>query len=222
MTDTCTRADGTAADVSLLIDYIEPCIFPGSDQGRLGTHMVLGASLGGHSAWHCALWESRIKDVVSVIGCPDYMELMRGRALSANMIGQSDDLVGTPAFPTSLYQAVQRTDPMCQLDADRGSSSPGKVKEALDGKRVLCLSGGQDTLVPHSKGQRFRVEFRPDGKLGNIQMQFRDLVDDEADHVFTEKMEACAANFIIECVESRAEGLEWVDGAPVGLISEHI
>jgi len=89
---------GTALDTSLLIDHrknlplwdevcrhirirnadclnhpVESYIFQGPDEPSIDQHLVLGISLGGHSAWQVLFNEPRVTAAVIIIGCPDYM-----------------------------------------------------------------------------------------------------------------------------------------------------
>lgn len=55
---------------------------------RIDQHLVLGVSLGGHSAWQTMFREERVEAGVVIIGCPDYMGesflLRRRRRLHAH------------------------------------------------------------------------------------------------------------------------------------------
>ncbi|KFY74205.1 hypothetical protein V499_05765 [Pseudogymnoascus sp. VKM F-103] len=67
--------NGTATDVSLLIDHVGSYIaedFQGV-MPEIGRNLVLGVSLGGHAAWQVLFAEPRVEAGVVVIGCPDYM-----------------------------------------------------------------------------------------------------------------------------------------------------
>lgn len=67
--------NGTAVDVSLLIDHVGSYIaedFPGV-MPEIGRNLVLGVSLGGHAAWQVLFAEPRVEAGVVVIGCPDYI-----------------------------------------------------------------------------------------------------------------------------------------------------
>ena len=76
---------GMMMDTIHLIDSLEGYLFgagggPGARTGGAGgagrqinQHLVLGVSLGGHSAWQLLFAEPRVTAGVIVIGCPDYM-----------------------------------------------------------------------------------------------------------------------------------------------------
>jgi hypothetical protein len=42
-------------------------------RGAVDQHLVLGVSLGGHSAWQAFFGEERVSAAVVIIGCPDFM-----------------------------------------------------------------------------------------------------------------------------------------------------
>lgn len=62
-------------DTSLLIDYLGSYIFLDADSPSIVQHVVLGFSLGGHGAWQLAFSDPRVKTVVVIVGCPDYMRM---------------------------------------------------------------------------------------------------------------------------------------------------
>ncbi len=60
---------GTVADTSVLMDVLPAYLFP--DGGvQVAHHLVLGVSLGGHSAWQLVFADPRITAAVVVVGCP--------------------------------------------------------------------------------------------------------------------------------------------------------
>jgi hypothetical protein len=81
---------GMVSDTRTLMDVIQGYLFPesgaaGVSEGHQATatagetakaidrHLVLGYSLGGHSAWQIMFAEPRVQAGVVVVGCPDYM-----------------------------------------------------------------------------------------------------------------------------------------------------
>jgi len=63
---------GTAADTSLLIDHLGSYIFQDTDGPVIKQHLVIGYSLGGHTAWQLFFNEPRISASAVIVGCPDY------------------------------------------------------------------------------------------------------------------------------------------------------
>lgn len=63
---------GCVVDTSLLMDALEGYVDLGHPNA-VDHHLVLGVSLGGHSAWQTLFAEERIRGGVVVIGCPDLM-----------------------------------------------------------------------------------------------------------------------------------------------------
>ncbi|KAJ9624909.1 hypothetical protein H2203_004859 [Taxawa tesnikishii (nom. ined.)] len=219
--------NGTAQDTSLLINYISSYAFPTASH-IISSHLVLGISLGGHAAWHCVLHDSRITAAVVVIGCPDYTRLMCQRAEKSKLetwtSSQGRDFVGSKDFPKGLVETIEKYDPagmlLGELDMVTGDDYKHEPSEAekirlrpllrdhLGGKRVLCLSGGADKLVPYSCGEPFlawlKQALRKDGGWFNDRgTVLIDVIDEKAGHEYSPKMKEEAVNFIVETL---AEG----------------
>ena len=174
--------DGTATDVSLLLDFLPCYVFPEADR-TITSNIVLGVSLGGHAAWHCILHEPRITSAIVIIGCPDYVNVISDRArLSKRQTWTETSppgskFLGSKDFPDSLLKAVRKWDPaglfLGQLDLATVGAGPLRadtlpepserekerlrpiMKRCLAGKRILNLSGGADKLVPYHAGKPF-------------------------------------------------------------------
>lgn len=174
--------DGTARDVSMLLDFLPCYVFPEAER-TIANNIVLGISLGGHAAWHCILHEPRITSAVIIISCPDYTNLMSDRARLSKLQSWTETtppgakFVGSKDFPTSLLETVNRWDPagmlLSQLEPGATGDGPLKtdtireptvrekeklrpiLKRCFDGKRILNLSGGADKLVPYRSGKPF-------------------------------------------------------------------
>lgn len=167
---------GTAADVSLLLDYLPGYIFPHSERS-IDHNIVLGISLGGHAAWHVIMQDPRFSAAIPVIGCPDYARLMADRARLSKrrywLEGQGRNFLGSPDFPPSLLDSLRRTDPAALVsshlldtpseqawaassltEGDRASLAP-LMARCLGNKRILVLSGGADKLVSYSHSKPF-------------------------------------------------------------------
>jgi pimeloyl-ACP methyl ester carboxylesterase len=86
--------NGTAVDVSLLIDHVGSYIaedFQGVMPG-IERNLVLGVSLGGHAAWQVLFAEPRVEAGVVVIGCPDYTRVFPYPLLTSYSVVSSRDL----------------------------------------------------------------------------------------------------------------------------------
>lgn len=90
------------------------------------------------------MWtDDRLSFGAPIIGCPDFMTLIRGRALKLHLPPEP------PYFPTHLAEIVNRNDPA------------GKPFDRLDtanpflGKKILVLSGANDKLVPWDASRQF-------------------------------------------------------------------
>ncbi|GAB1211115.1 hypothetical protein ATERTT37_000227 [Aspergillus terreus] len=226
---------GTARDVSLLMDYLPSYIFPNSER-RIPEHLVLGVSLGGHAAWSCLLHEPRVSAGVVIIGCPDYVNLMVDRArLSKIPSWTSSDppgaqILGSEAFPTSLLETIRRYDPASyflshmEMGADAGPIRSKAIPEpsekekqalrpvltrCLAGKRIMNLSGGVDKLVPYHKGEIFltwlKQAIAPDGWFADGAVTFEDIIDQSAGHEVTPKMVDEAVRFIGDALAASNE-----------------
>ncbi|RAL08407.1 uncharacterized protein BO97DRAFT_473019 [Aspergillus homomorphus CBS 101889] len=223
---------GTARDVSLLIDYIPSFIFPKSDR-EISKNLVLGVSLGGHAAWSCILHEPRVSAGVVIIGCPDYVNLMADRARLSklpswmNSKAPGSQFLGSEDFPSSLLDAVRKYDPASLFLSRMGpivNTSPLRseslprptegekdtlrpiLKSCLAGKKILNLSGGLDKLVPYHRGSTFltwlKQAISPDGWFADGVVTLEDIIDESAEHEVTPKMVDEAVRFIRETLET--------------------
>ncbi|KAE8131306.1 hypothetical protein BDV38DRAFT_264843 [Aspergillus pseudotamarii] len=229
---------GTARDVSLLIDYLPSFVFPHSEH-KITKNLVLGVSLGGHAAWSCILHEPRITAGVIIIGCPDYVNLMADRArLSKLPAWTSSDppgsqFLGSEAFPASLLDTVRNYDPASlflsymdkkkSVEPLRNRTLPEpdeKEKQALQpllarclaGKRILNLSGGVDKLVPYHRGEAFLTWLKeavsPNGWFSKGAVTLEDVIDESAAHEVTPKMVDEAVRFISDTLAANDEDLK--------------
>lgn len=151
----CTA--GTARDVSFLVDFLPAVLFPQDD--RVVTNWaVAGVSLGGHSTWlslahgesspSCCLRttsslaahaEPRLTLGIPIIGSPSTLALLSHRAQHLPPpLGPLP--ITAPHFPSTLLSLIAREDPV-NVSAERWS-----------GKKILVLSGGEDTLVNYVEG----------------------------------------------------------------------
>ncbi|KAF2148666.1 alpha/beta-hydrolase [Myriangium duriaei CBS 260.36] len=214
---------GTSLDLSHILSHLPSYIFPAGTY-TITTNLCLGVSLGGHAAWHSLLHDPRITAAVVVIGCPDYVRLMTDRAaksklpswVSSDPPGRS--FLGSVDFPRPLVEEVERWDPagllLGELDTVTGDEwrhepSEGErkrllpvMREKLAGKRVLCLSGGKDKLVPYACSEPFLTWLkRAVGKGGWFEeggVRVEDVVDPGAGHEYSQMMREEAVRFICE------------------------
>ncbi|KAI0093154.1 Alpha/Beta hydrolase protein [Irpex rosettiformis] len=125
---------GTAKDVSYLIDFLPAYLFP-SAQATIDQWLVGGISLGGHSTWWLLRHEPRVSMGIPIIGCPNYTHLITTRASTSNVP------LTPPTFPPSFLAYLQDTDAV-------GAAYSSDVGNPYRGKKILVLSGADDTLVP--------------------------------------------------------------------------
>ncbi|EPE28589.1 alpha/beta-Hydrolase [Glarea lozoyensis ATCC 20868] len=163
---------GTALDTSLLIDHLGSYIFNTPSSPQILNHIILGVSLGGHSAWQVLFADPRVHAAISIIGCPDYMFLMSDRARLSKLPTAGPSFLGSPDFPNPLITAATLYDPKAILFGTnpippstpsslipyQGASSP-HIRQLLTSKiaqkRILVCSGGDDKLVPYRCSEPF-------------------------------------------------------------------
>ncbi|KAK4700254.1 hypothetical protein P7C70_g6000, partial [Phenoliferia sp. Uapishka_3] len=129
---------GTARDVSFLIDFLALTIFK-YDERTITDYFVTGISLGGHSTWLALAHDPRITLGIPIIGSPSILTLLSHRAASlAAPLGPLP--IAAPYFPKSFLDLIERHDPV------------NVSIEAWKDKRILVLSGEDDTLVNYGDG----------------------------------------------------------------------
>ncbi|KAJ7454866.1 Alpha/Beta hydrolase protein [Mycena latifolia] len=133
---------GTAKDVSFVMDFLPAYLFPGGER-TISEWGVAGVSLGGHSTWIAGAADPRLKLMVPIIGCPDYLGLMVPRAEAQGIA------MGPPHFPESLLKVISESTLTGLPYTSKGDENP------FLGKKVLVLSGGSDPLVPWTASQKF-------------------------------------------------------------------
>jgi hypothetical protein len=99
------------------------------------------------------LADPRISFGIPIIGCPNYLELIKYRAHTSGIPFQA------PHIPNSLITLINTSDPASQDFKSLNSSNP------FLGKKILVLSGKEDPLVPWSASESFvdALEVGPEG-----------------------------------------------------------
>ena len=184
--DLFSSYQGTAHDLENLISYIPAYLFPDGVHS-IDRHIVAGVSLGGHAAWVALLADPRIEAAGVIIGCADYLAMTQHRAVKSRLVGYAAG--ESVHFPATLMKAVERYDP-----AQIGVEEAGR---RLKGKRVLCLSGGADKLVPYECSKEF-IE-----ALANVTgVDVVSRVFDGVGHECTPEMIDQLAHWVRDVVES--------------------
>lgn len=221
--DMYSMFQGTAADTSQLITYLAGYVFP-HDEHTILAHMVLGISLGGHSAWNCILHDPRVTTAVIIIGCADYARVMTDRARLSKLETYTktsppgSKFIGSADFPKALCQAVEKWDPtglfVGQMndtrfaeqfreptDSERAKLVP-LIKSHLQGKRILNLAGGADKLVPYKASKPFLDWFKKGleqgGWLSSCDVHLEDMIFDGVGHAMSPAMLKEAIRFLLE------------------------
>lgn len=229
---------GTASDLSHLLTHL-PSYLP----YKLASHIGCGVSLGGHALWQLLLSEPRIRAGIVVIGCPDYVRLMTDRAIRSkpplastqNSEPLGRNFLGSKDFPRPLLEAIEAADPagilLGELDTVTGDDhlhppSQGEINRLrpilearLGEKKILCLSGGKDKLVPYAQGEPFltwlkKAVDRKEGWASDLGIKVEDIVDTEGRHEFSKKMRVEAEQWLCEYLAGDDDG-----GASVGMRS---
>ncbi|KAJ1506086.1 hypothetical protein HMI56_000774 [Coelomomyces lativittatus] len=107
----------------MILDYF-PILFPQFTQIHWG---VYGISLGAHVALQCMAKDSRFECCVSMLGCPDYAQLMRHR------LPPSLDL------PPTLLHLLQHHDPIHHIPSFGSSSSVHRWVGLCMGRLDPCV-----------------------------------------------------------------------------------
>ncbi|TFK19693.1 alpha/beta-hydrolase, partial [Coprinopsis marcescibilis] len=136
------RQVGTVRDVSFLIDFLPSYLFPQGDR-RVEVWGVAGVSLGGHSTWLALCHDPRITVGIPIIGCPDYLALMKHRTETSGVP------MDAPFIPASLVETVQRNDPVFKRYSSEDGENP------FLGKKILVMGGEVDRLVPWTASAEF-------------------------------------------------------------------
>ncbi|RFU30952.1 hypothetical protein B7463_g5384, partial [Scytalidium lignicola] len=211
---------GTAMDVSLLMDHLGSYILYGPADPQIDHHMAMGISLGGHSTWQLLLNEPRISSVVVIIGCPDYMCLMSDRArlskLQTYTSGQGASFVGSKDFPWALVSSIEKCDPRgilfgnSEINLNPSQDEQDRLRQILDsrikGKRILICSGKDDKLVPYRCSEPF-LKFLKDATStwyqdGNVYIE--DNIYPGVGHAYSDGMRKDTIRFISDILAKKA------------------
>ncbi|GJC79713.1 hypothetical protein ColLi_02551 [Colletotrichum liriopes] len=221
---------GMVSDTTALIDAIEGYLKlelarrGAVAEWKIDQHLVLGVSLGGHSAWQTMFREARVSAGVVIIGCPDYMALLSDRAKKSKLATFSAEdngvsFLGSRDFPPDLVASCLRHDPKGILfgtgavPASAGSLSGderGRLRGVLDGlrlgnKKFLVCSGAEDKLVPYKMSEPF-VDFF----AGAVETWYagegvvlENKVYEGIGHAFSEGMVEDSLRFLVDAVAAK-------------------
>ncbi|GAA5859254.1 hypothetical protein JCM8547_008940 [Rhodosporidiobolus lusitaniae] len=178
--DVVSLQAGTAQDVSFLINFLPPALFPG-DEREVTEWYCGGISLGGHSTWLALANDPRITLGIPIIGSPSSLTLLTHRAL--NLPPPAGPLpASAPYLPASLVSLLKRVDP------------DQRPMEVWKGKKVLVMSGEEDGLVSYVEGgtERFVERLREEGGLEKLEV----WVQEKTGHACTPEMIARSCEFV--------------------------
>lgn len=208
---------GTASDTSHLMNHLESYIFTAPNGPKIQQNFALGVSLGGHAVWHLLLAEPRISAGVVGIGCPDYTRLMTDRARLSKRKTYTESsppgsaFLGSADFPPALRDSIAQADPAglllpgmfnpvgadVQPDAAKMDRFKTLLRERLQGKQILNLSGKVDKLVPYAAGEPFLKVFKKTlDEEPSLNIGFEDILFDGVGHAFPKPMADKATDWI--------------------------
>ncbi|KAK1580438.1 uncharacterized protein LY79DRAFT_307456 [Colletotrichum navitas] len=231
--DMWAMVSGMAGDTTALIDIVEGYLKlelarRGADEEwKMDQHLVMGVSLGGHSAWQTMFREDRVSAGVIIIGCPDYMALLSDRAKKSNLktFSAEDDgasFLGSRDFPPGLVASCLRHDPKGILFGTgaipaTAESVPEDERRRLrgvlsrlrvGGKKFLVCSGAEDKLVPYKMSEPF-IEFFA-GAAGSWYadegITIKNNVYGGVGHAFSEMMVEDSLTFLVDAVAEKDGG----------------
>ncbi|CAK7231768.1 hypothetical protein SCUCBS95973_008032 [Sporothrix curviconia] len=184
----------------------------------LTQHLVLGVSLGGHSAWQLLFGDDRVTAGVLIIGCPDYTDLMVERArlsklatFQASAEEGGAPFLGSRDFPSALVASCRKRDPKAIVfgtDTAVWPSTPeaekvlhATLQKHVAGKRFLVCSGGADKLVPYRNSEPFLNVFkRAATTWPDLALTVQDNVYEGIGHQFSAGMVVDAVQFVVDTV----------------------
>jgi len=170
---------GTARDVSFLIDFLPAYLYP-DGESQIVDWEVIGISLGGHSVWIVLTKEPRVSLGIPIIGCPDFLSLMEGRAKASGIP------LTAPYLPDSLRTYIKQHSPTAtSYDTTSTTNNPFLKKD------ILVLSGAVDKLVPWECSRPF-VEALVVGEYATKRV----VLQEGAGHEVTPEMQTHAADFV--------------------------
>ncbi|KAJ8067474.1 hypothetical protein OCU04_004819 [Sclerotinia nivalis] len=217
---------GTAMDTSLLIDHLPSYIFNTKDSPLIEQHLVLGISLGGHSAWQVLFSDPRVTAGVVIIGCPDYMRMMTDRARLSKLQTYTSTTTpgstfpGSKDFPLALIESLEKYDPVGLLfgtspipsasaSASTINQTPSKriLSQHLQNKRILSCSGADDKLVPYYCSEPFLQFLKNATAVGGYYEEGNVYVEDKVyagvGHAFSEEMFRDTVRFVNDTLAAK-------------------
>ncbi|KAH8650758.1 hypothetical protein BGZ61DRAFT_375485 [Ilyonectria robusta] len=221
--DLVAICQGTASDVSLLIDHLPSYIFP-SGKVSITQHLCCGVSLGGHITWQLFVGEPRITINIILLGCADLRALLTDRARLSNLPSYADTtppgdkFIGSRDFPGTLAIALRDIDAAQRImslaygasgrepsEAEAQQVRKSIISERLRGKRLLVVSGGADKMAPYkltSPVMEFLLQMVGDNssRRHDSELVMKTVVIPNVQHELTMEMVHEAVNFAVESV----------------------
>lgn len=218
---------GTVLDTQLLITTLPGYLFldslaPGAPAPPpiFDQHLVLGISLGGHSTWQTLFTNPAVTAGVSIIGCPDFLQLMSDRAIKSKRASAGERFVGSADFPPALVAQLAQFDPHGivfgtgpVIETPSSTEEQARMRAVLDksvkGKRFLMCTGGADKLVPWRCSEAFTRFFvgAAEGWYKDSGLRVDNRVYDGIGHECSDGMVVDAVRFLVEEVVAAGTGV---------------
>jgi len=200
---------GTTRDITMLMDFLPAYLYPYNEEGIL-EYGVLGVSQGGHASWmslyqqghtpsnqnNSNFLDRKLSFACSVIGCPDYNNLMELRLAEHGL---------EPVHPYTCeaFQRVLRRLDLGSMVRRWEEGPPERLRihlQRLLEKSVLVLSGGDDKVVPWKASEHVVQKLQE--VLGEA-MSVK--VYDGVGHEFTQEMKKEFKIWLVELLNSRED-----------------
>jgi hypothetical protein len=207
--DLLSTISASAQDFKLILDYL-PTYFP---QFTHFHNVMLGVSLGGHTAYRLAslLSPNQIQGFCIVVGCPSLGSLLLSRlGIDASALGTTTSELGSVSYErleTVMTKEQRRRWPRALAEIIFDSDRAVYEMFPVDVPLLIC-NGKQDPLVPTFFTGKW-LEKRRENKLvpgeeGNVKF----FVQDNTGHSCTKEMVAMIADWIMSMSDSSNDSIE--------------
>lgn len=168
--DMLTVVSGGVQDYTLVMDFLASYLWP-TDERRITRWMASGVSMGGHVMWRILRSDPRVRVGVPIISIPPER---LGTLLS--IASEREGLLGTEKkpYPEGVRNAYDVPTP----------------KGAYRGKKILCLYGSADAMVPYALGKNKLREIMQENR-GDVQF----WIEPDMGHVCSQEMVKRAADW---------------------------
>ncbi|EJT50316.1 hypothetical protein A1Q1_00421 [Trichosporon asahii var. asahii CBS 2479] len=171
--DMLTVVQGGVQDYTMVMDFLPSYLWP-TDERTVDRWMVSGVSMGGHVMWRILRSDPRVRVGVPIISIPPER---LGTLLT--IASEREGLLGTKEKPHPRGVREGYAEP----------TAPG----AYRGKKILCLYGSADAMVPYALGKNKLREIMQENR-GDVQF----WIQPDMGHVCSQEMVKKAADWFWE------------------------